>query len=229
MDGVGGLAGWKWLFLLEGLPTILLGIIFPWVLTNRPVEARWLAAEEQRVVVERIQSEKRDREMRHLLPALRDARVLLLSGIFFGFTVGSYGLGIWLPQIVKEQQISDLTVGFITAGCYVVACIGMVAWAAYVDRKGNRIRNLLWTCLASAAGLVFAIFFQNFWLSLAWITVGLVAINPVGTAGGFLGPSIMGWLKDLTGSFNAGLVAMAGFLLLATALTGALKSFVREE
>ncbi len=83
MDGVGGLAGWKWLFLLEGLPTILLGIIFPWVLTNRPVEARWLAAEEQRVVVERIQSEKRDREMRHLLPALRDARVLLLSGISF--------------------------------------------------------------------------------------------------------------------------------------------------
>jgi len=256
MDGVGGLAGWKWLFLLEGLPTILLGIIFPWVLTNRPVEARWLTAEEQRVVVERIQSEKRDREMRHLLPALRDARVLLLSGIFFGFTVGSYGLGIWLPQIVKEQQISNLTVGFITAGCYVVACIGMVAWAAYVDRKGNRIRNLLWTCLASAAGLVFAIFFQNFWLSLAWITVGLVGINAarsvfwviptrfltgiaaagglafinaVGTAGGFLGPSIMGWLKDLTGSFNAGLVAMAGFLILATALTGALKLFVREE
>src|SRR2546425_11368326 len=127
MDGVGGLAGWKWLFLLEGLPTILLGIIFPWVLTNRPVEARWLTAEEQRVVVERIQSEKRDREMRHLLPALRDARVLLLSGIFFGFTVGSYGLGIWLRKFVKEQQISNLTVGFITAGCYVVACIGMVA------------------------------------------------------------------------------------------------------
>ena len=79
--------------------------------------------------------------------------MLLLSGIFFGFTVGSYGLGIWLPQIVKEQQTSNLTVGFITAGCYVLACIGMVAWAAYVDRKGNRIRNLLWTCLASAAGL----------------------------------------------------------------------------
>jgi len=112
------------------------------------------------------------------------------------------------------------------------------------------------TCLASAAGLVFAIFFQNFWLSLAWITVGLVGINAarsvfwviptrfltgiaaagglafinaVGTAGGFFGPSIMGWLKDLTGSFNAGLVAMAGFLILATALTAALKLFVREE
>ena len=103
---------------------------------------------------------------------------------------------------------------------------------------------------------MFAIFFQNFWLSLAWITAGLVGINAarsvfwviptrfltgiaaagglafinaVGTAGGFLGPSIMGWLKDLTGSFNAGLVAMAGFLILATALTGALKLFVREE
>src|SRR5205809_1124516 len=162
-----------------------------------------------------------------------------LSGICLGFTVGSYGLGIWLPQIVKAQQTSNLTVGFITAGCYVLACIGMVAWAAYVDRKGNRIRNLLLTCLASAAGLVFAIFFQNFWLSLAWITVGLVGINAarsifwviptrfltgvaaagglafinaVGTTGCFLGPSIMGCLKDVTGSFNAGLVAMAGCL-----------------
>src|SRR2546426_7710233 len=130
----------------------------------------------------------------------------------------------------------------------------MVAWAAYVDRKGNRIRNLLWTCLASAAGLVFAIFFQNFWLSLAWITVGLVGINAarsvffptrfltgiaaagglafinaVGTAGGFLGPSIMGWLKDLTGSFNAGLVAMAGFLILAKAFAGPLEVFFRGE
>ena len=256
MDGLGGLAGWKWLFLFEGLPTVLLGIVFPWVLADRPEETRWLDAEEQRLVVERIRGEKREREMRHLLPALKDARVLLLAGIFFGFTVGSYGLGIWLPQIVKAQQISNLTVGFITAGCYMLACIGMVAWAAYVDRKGNRIRNLLLTCLASAAGLVFAIFFQNFWLSLAWITAGLVGINAarsvfwviptrfltgiaaagglafinaVGTAGGFFGPSIMGWLKDLTGSFNAGLVAMAGFLILATALTGALKLFVREE
>jgi len=256
MDGLGGLAGWKWLFLFEGLPTVLLGIVFPWVLADRPEETRWLDAEEQRLVVERIRGEKREREMRHLLPALKDARVLLLAGIFFGFTVGSYGLGIWLPQIVKAQQISNLTVGFITAGCYVLACIGMVAWAAYVDRKGNRIRNLLLTCLASAAGLVFAIFFQNFWLSLAWITVGLVGINAarsvfwviptrfltgmaaagglafinaVGTAGGFFGPSIMGWLKDITGSFNAGLVTMAGFLILATALTGALKLFVTEE
>jgi ACS family tartrate transporter-like MFS transporter len=256
MDGIGGLAGWKWLFLLEGVPTVLLGIVFPWVLANRPEEARWLTAEEQRVVVERIQSEKREREMRHLLPALKDARVLLLAGIFFGFTVGSYGIGIWLPQIVKGQQLSNMTVGFITAGCYALACIGMVAWAAYVDRKGTRIRNLLLTFVASAAGLVLAIFFQNFWLSLAWMTVGLVGINAarsvfwviptqfltgiasagglafinaVGTAGGFFGPFIMGWLKDLTGSFNAGLVAMAGFLILAAALTGALKLFVREE
>jgi MFS family permease len=256
MDRLGGLAGWKWLFLLEGLPTVLLGIMFPWVLANRPEEARWLTTEEQRLVVERIQSEKREREMRHLVPALKDARVLLLAGIFFGFTVGSYGLGIWLPQIVKEQQISNLMVGFITAGCYVLACIGMVAWAAYVDRKGNRIRNLVLTFLASAAGIVFAIFFQNFWISLAWITVGLVGINAarsvfwviptrfltgiaaagglafinaVGTAAGFFGPAIMGWLKDLTGSFNAGLLAMAGFLAAAAALTRALKLFVREE
>src|SRR5438093_8079162 len=78
MDGVAGLAGWKWLFLFEGLPTVLLGIVFPWVLATRPEEARWLDAEERRLVVERIQSEKREREVRHLLPALKDTRVLLL-------------------------------------------------------------------------------------------------------------------------------------------------------
>lgn len=123
MNGIGGLAGWKWLFLLEGLPAVLVGICLPWLLADRPADARWLTAEERRLVEERILAKRREREVRRLLPAMKDTRVLMLAGIFFGFTVGTYGIGIWLPQIIKTGQMSDLKVGFVTATCYIVARI----------------------------------------------------------------------------------------------------------
>ena len=256
MNGMGGLAGWKWLFLLEGLPAVLVGICLPWFLADRPDAARWLTAEERRFVEARILGERREREVRRLLPAMKDARVLILGGIFFGFTVGTWGIGIWLPQIIKTGHMSDLKVGFVTAACYIVASMGMILWAIHLDKSGRRITNLVLACLVSAAGLLFAMLTRNFWLSLVWVTVALVGINAaraifwviptrfltgvaaagglafinsIGTTGGFVGPAMMGWLKDLTGSFNAGLLAMSGFLIAATVLAGSLKWVVTEE
>ncbi len=256
MDGVRGLAGWRWLFLLEGLPVVLLGIAALWVLTDRPEDATWLTPQERTVVCDLIRGERREKEMRQLLPALKDVRVLLLAAVQFGFTAGSYGVGIWLPQIIKAAHVSNRTVGFLTGGCYGLACLGMLAWAARVDRKGKKISNLVLTCLISAAGLMLAIFSRNPWVSLACITVALIGItsaraifwtiptsfltglaaaggiafiNSIGTFGGFVGPLTIGFLKDRTGSFSPGLLAMAGFLLAATALALMLKRFVKQE
>ncbi|HYS25918.1 MAG TPA: MFS transporter, partial [Vicinamibacterales bacterium] len=134
MDGVGGLAGWKWLFIIEGIPAALLGIAAFWVLPDGPEDATFLTEDERRLVRARIASERREKEQRHLLPALKDPRVLILALAQFGFTAGSYGVGIWLPQILKTAQLSNLEIGFITGGCYVVASIAMVVWAARVDR-----------------------------------------------------------------------------------------------
>jgi len=256
LNGLAGLAGWKWLFILEGLPTVLLGIAMLLTLADRPEQAAWLSQEERQIIRERISAERREKEMQRLWPALTDIRVLILAGVQFGFTVGAYGAVIWLPQIIQGAHLSNLQVGFVTSACYVLATIGMIVWAARVDRTGRKIDSLTLTCLTSAVGLALAIVSKNFWLSLSWLSLGLLGItaaraifwtiptrfltglaaagglafiNSVGTMGGFVGPTVMGWLKDRTGSFSAGLFAMAGFLLLATFLAWSLKFFVAQE
>jgi MFS transporter, ACS family, tartrate transporter len=256
MDGVGGLAGWKWLFIIEGIPAALLGIAAFWVLPDGPEDATFLTEDERRLVRARIASERREKEQRHLLPALKDPRVLILALAQFGFTAGSYGVGIWLPQILKTAQLSNLEIGFITGGCYVVASIAMVVWAARVDRSGRKIGNLALACLVATLGLVAAILTPNIWLSLSWITLALIGItaaravfwtiptrfltglaaaggfafiNSIGTLGGFVGPYAVGWLRDATGSFSAGLLAMAALLALSTAMSWSLRFVVKEE
>ena len=256
MDGIGGLAGWKWLFILEGLPVVILGALMLRLLADKPEDARWLSESERRLVRDRLSGEHREKAVRQLLPALKDIRVLILAGIQFGFLVGSYGVGIWLPQIIKTAHFSNLEVGFLFSACYLVACAGMIAWSAYVDRHGGTIRHLALTCLLSAAGFVLARVEKNFWFSLSCEPVALIGItsarsifwavptrfltglaaaggiafiNSIGTIGGFVGPSVMGWLKDRTGSFNAGLMAMAGFLLLGAAMAWSLKLFVTQD
>ena len=256
LNGIAGLAGWKWLFIIEGLPVVFLGIAVLWLLSDTPEQARWLTDEEKVLVRGRISSERREGEVRRLWPALTDVRVLILSVVQFGFTTGSYGVGIWLPQIIKTSRLSNFKIGIITGICYGIACVGMMIWAAHVDRTGRKIWNLTIGCLVSAAGLIFAILSGHFWISLTWITVALIGINAaraifwtipprfltgiasagglafmnsVGTVGGFVGPATVGWLKDRTNSFSAGLLAMAGFLLVATVLSWALKFYIANE
>jgi ACS family tartrate transporter-like MFS transporter len=256
MNGVLGLAGWQWLFIIEGIPATLMGIAALRVLPDRPEDATFLTPEERQIVRETIASERRERETRRLLPALKDPRVLVLTVAQFGFTAGSYGVGIWLPQIMKDAQLSNVTIGFLTGACYTVASVAMIGWAAWVDRTGHKITNLTLACLVAAIGLVLAIVAANFWWSLLWITLALVGItsaraifwtiptrfltgvaaagglafiNSIATLGGFVGPYAMGWLRDTTGSFSAGLTAMAGLLVLATVMSWSLKLFVTQE
>jgi ACS family tartrate transporter-like MFS transporter len=256
MDGLAGIPGWKWMFILEGLPVAIVGLVVLRLLADRPEDAAWLTRAERQLVQARILSERREKEVRHLWPALKDPRVLILSGIQFGFLVGSYGVTLFLPQIIKAGHLSDLEVGFVTSGCFALASIGMIVWAGHVDRHGNKIGNLALACLVAAIGFVGSIASNSFWASLAGVTVsliginaargifwtipprflsglaaagGLAFINSIGTTGGFVGPYVMGWLIDETGSFSAGLAAMAGFLLVATGLSWSLKLFVTQD
>ena len=257
MDGVAGLAGWQWLFLVEGLPVVIIGLSLLWLLADRPEDVSWLTDEERRIVRERLLAESRPREVRRLSLAVRDVRVLILSLVQFGFLVGSYGIGIFLPLILKEGNLTDVQVGFVSSACYVVASIGMVLWAGHVDRGGSKVVNLALACAVSACGFLGAILFSGtFWLSVVWMAVavtgvngaraifwtipprfltgmaaagGFAFINSIGTTGGFVGPYVMGWLTDETGSFSAGLLAMSGFLVLAAALAWSLRRFAPGE
>jgi MFS transporter, ACS family, tartrate transporter len=256
MEGILGLSGWKWLFILEGLPVTLLGIAVLLVLTERPEDATWLTEEERQIILARVAGEVKHNEVRQLLPALADPRVLILAAVQFGFLVGSYGVGIWLPQIVKVGQLSNFEVGLVTSGVYALASIAMILWAYHVDRGGNKVVNLALACLLAGVGLVGAIVATNFWVSVAWLTVslagingargifftipmrfltgialagGLAFINSIGTAGGFVGPQIMGWLVDRTGSYSAGLGTLAGFLFVSAAAAWSLQLFVKRD
>ena len=256
LNGVSGLSGWQWLFLVEGLPVVLLGFAALWLLPDRPEDATFLTAEERLLVRAALDREPREREKRHFATALKDPRVLLLAASQFGFIAGSYAIGIWLPQIMKDARLSNVQIGFETGGCYLVASVAMSGWAEWVARTGKKITHLALACLASAIGLLLAVVFPNFWVSLAWITLaligttsarailwtiptrfltglaaagGLAFINSVATIGGFVGPYAMGWLRDATGSFSAGLIAMAGLLMLSTLMSWSLKLVVTHE
>jgi MFS family permease len=257
MNGVGGIAGWQWMFLIEGLPVVLIGVALLYLLADRPEDASWLTDEERRIVRDRLAAEQRPREVRDLSAAIRDVRVLILALVQFGFLVGSYGIGIFLPLILREGQLSEIEVGFVSSTCYLAAVIGMVLWATHVDRGASKVLNLSLSCVLSACGFLGAILFRgNFWASVVWMAVavtgvngaraifwtipprfltgmgaagGLAFINSIGTTGGFVGPYIMGWLTDETGSFSAGLLAMSGFLVLAAGLAWSLRRLAPGE
>src|SRR5262249_1846485 len=112
LDGVGGLAGWKWLLIIEALPTIVVGLLLLKVLADGPERAKWLTAAERLAILKRLESERSEQarhSLRELLPALRDIRVLLLAGVFLALSIGSFGVQIWLPLIIKheQQQVSN--------------------------------------------------------------------------------------------------------------------------
>lgn len=256
MDGTLGLAGWQWLFVVEGAPAAIIGVVLLFVLTDRPQDARWLSPAERQAIVASIGSEKRDRAVSHLGVALRDVRVWICTIVYLGFTVGSYGIQIWLPLILKGQDFSNMQVGWISALPYLAASVGMILWARFADRSGRKIVNLTACCLLGALGFLLAISTGRFDLSLLGLAAALVGvtsaraifwsiptrfltgiaaaggiafINTVGTTGGFFGPTIVGWLKDATGSFEAGLLAMAGFLAVSTVFAFLLRLVIRDE
>jgi len=255
MDGFLNVDGWKWLFIIEGVPAIFLGILTYRILIDHPRDAHWLTPSEREALLDTLASEPRHRPQINFLAALRDSRVYVLTTIQFGFTLGSYGIGMWLPLILKRHDLSNMQVALLSAPPYFAACVGMLLWARYVDRSQNRIIPLTVCCLLAVIGLVASVAFSSLTmvllsLSLALVGVtsartifwtipprflvgtaaagGLAFINSVGMLGGFAGPFMVGWLHDLTGSFAAGLLAMGGVLLLTAGFSASLRKFLKE-
>jgi D-galactonate transporter len=258
MDGTWGLQGWQWLFIVEGLPAAIVGVSLLFLMYDTPENTAWLTEEEKQIVRRRLAAEQRPREVTHLSKAVLDPRVLILAGIQFGFLVGSYGILNFMPQILDTSgRLSDVQIGFVTSGCFLVASIGMILWAGYVDRGHSRVANLAVACALAGVGFLGTVAFaDNLWISVVWMAVavtgingaraifwtipprfltglaaagGLAFINSIGTSGGFVGPTIMGWLTDLTGSFSAGLLAMSGFLFVSAILAWSLRRFAPGE
>ena len=226
------------------------------MLSDRPQAALWLTGEERDALVGVLASEVRERPHTSLWAALKDARVLICTAIQFGFTLGSYGIGIWLPLMLKEYHLSTIAIGWISAIPYLFASAGMILWARYVDEKGRRIVNLAVACLLGGIGLSAPIISGSlssavigFSVALVGVTAaraifwtiptrfltgvaaagGLAFINSVATLGGFVGPSMMGWLKQISGSYIVGLSAVAAIMLAATVASMSLKLVISKE
>ncbi len=256
LDGMLGLKGWQWLFIIEGIPAIILCIVVLRVLADRPDDATWLTGKERDILKGMLDAERRERPKSSVLTAVSDPRVVLLAVVQFGFTLGSYGVGIFLPQIIKTSDLSNMVVSFLAAVPYVFASVGMIWWAWRVDRTGKKIGNLTIACAVAALGLAASVLSGNLVVALGALTVALVGItsaraifwpiptrflsgvgaaaglafiNSIGTIGGFAGPYLMGVMRDYTGSFTAGLLAMAGILLLTTLLAACLKLVIKIE
>ena len=240
-----GLAGWQWLFIVEALPSIILaGVVF-FYLTDRPAEAAWLAPDERKWLAERLELEQRSRTAVRdytVLESLVNPRVLGLSLVYFGAVATNYGLGFFLPQIVKAFGLNIFLTTLVSATPYVVGTIGMVWWGRRSDRVAERRFHTAFPLFLAAAGIAlstalddpllkmisfciagFGIFacLPVFWtlptafLSGAAAAAGIAVINSIGNLAGFAGPFAMGWIKDHTGSYAGGLLLLAGLGIIA--------------
>jgi ACS family tartrate transporter-like MFS transporter len=248
LHGLGGLKGWHWLFLIEGVPAVVLGVIALKFLDDRPEDARWLTAEERRALAETLASEaKATRETGYagLGQALTRPRVLVLGLIYFCIVVGLYGIGFWMPQVIQTYGLDPLKIGFLTAIPYLFAAIAMVMWGARSDRAKERILHVALPLLLGGAAFAWSAFTGPLWLTMVALTLatlgiyaaigtfwslptailtgtgaaaGLALVNSIGNLGGLAGPSIVGVIKQTTGSFTVALLFLAGALLLGAVI-----------
>ncbi|MEN5126507.1 MFS transporter [Pseudomonas alloputida] len=164
MDGVLGLAGWHWLFLMSGLPCVLLGLLVLWKLDRDIEAAKWLSREEKDLLAENLAQDKRTAKpiLGSIWRVLLTREVAIMAFIYYVVKTASYGLNFWMPHLIKSSGVQDmLWVGVLSALPYAVACIGMVLLTRHSDRTGERKRYLVYCLLAAAAGYLLACLFSD--------------------------------------------------------------------
>ena len=231
-----GLSGWQWMLLLEGAPSVLLGIALLWLLPDRPAAAAWLTAEEKGVIAARLATEPKG-ELHGFWEMLGDRRIWILIVPDFSIVIGLYGLGLWMPQIINGLGYSHLETGFLVMVPYLIAVGAMILVGLSSDRRGERVFHVAASAFVAAAGLVGAALLHHPVLVIASFCVasagiysalavfwtlptailrgvaaagGLALLNSFANLGGYFGPDLMGWVKQLTGDYTWGLLGLAG-------------------
>ncbi|MGH8786859.1 MAG: MFS transporter [Cupriavidus necator] len=246
--GHNGWSGWQWMFLLEGIPSILVGLWVLAYLDDRIAHAKWLSPEEKALLERNIASEDAHKEDPPIRTVMSSPRVWLMSAIYFCFVMGLYGVSFWLPTIIKQTGVKGaLDIGLLTAIPYGCAVVGMVLVAYSADRSGERRWHIALPALAGSLGLLLSVQWHSdttlamvaltlatigilttlplFWslptsfLAGTGAAAGIALINSLGNLAGFLSPYAVGWLKDLTHSTDSGMYLLAACLVVGAALT----------
>jgi MFS family permease len=240
LDGVLGYRGWQWMFLLEGIPSIILGVVTYFYLTGAPVEAKWLDASQRAWLTARLKAEgTRKMELLSLgmLETLWNGRVIVLSVVAFFIAAQLLGVGFFLPTIVKGFGLTNMQTGLVSIIPPACGAAAMIWWGQRSDRLMERRYHLAGAMTVGALGIIGAGFIGDpvlkmvaftisaiglnaslpvFWtLAPAFLTgpsaaIGIAFINSVAALGAFLAPYMLGLVKDATGSFAGGLYILGG-------------------
>jgi ACS family tartrate transporter-like MFS transporter len=254
LDGKAGLAGWQWIFLAEGIPSLVLGVATLFFLTNRPEEAAWLSPAEREHLATIMRAEAEDITRQghvSVRRALLHPTVWRLSLLSFTLLVGLYSISFWLPQIVKSLSgLDNVRVAILSAVPYLVAVVAMVMVGGHSDRSRERCLHIGAAALIGAIGIATTAYVDSpmpglialsvaaagifsaipvFWsLPTAFLSgtasAGAIAlINSLGNLGGFVGPYLIGYVREATGGFKGSLLTIAGLLLCGAALAVGLR------
>jgi ACS family tartrate transporter-like MFS transporter len=237
MDGIGGLKGWQWLFLIEGLPACLLAFVLLKLVPDGPEQATWLSADEKRTIANRLAQEAVTDQPGFWL-AFRDPRLYLLGIAYMAVGAGGYGMRLWLPQIVQAMGFSNLANGFVVALPYLLAVGAMIWWGHSSDKRGERTWHVIAPVLLAAFGFFIGAASSSDLVVLFGITLvilgldavigpfwslpssflrgpaaaagGIALINTFGTgAGGFIGPYAIGYLLESSGGYSSSMAVLA--------------------
>jgi ACS family tartrate transporter-like MFS transporter len=232
-----GLAGWQTMFIVTGLPAVILGIVVFYKLCDSPAQAGWLDDAERRVLETAIARDQSVHQHTSLREVFGSARVWLLALLYFGLNLGVYGFGFWAPQMIKTLgDFTNRQTGLIAVLPYACGALAMFVWGRHSDRMQERVWHLALPAALAACGFLVGSSTGNVPLSIAAFTVGAIGIfaslpvfwtlptailtgtaaaggiamiNSIGTLSGYLGPVLIGRLKEATQSYSAGLAVIA--------------------
>jgi len=241
-----GLTGWQTMFLIEGLPAVLLGFIVLLVLCDSPAKAKWLTERERDVLLAAVKRDERLSTYTSARDGLLSPLVWLFSGLYAALMMGVYGFGLWAPQIMKSLgNLTNQQVGLVLMIPYACATLVMVLWSRHSDRTGERKWHLALPGVVGMLGFLYGGFTGSFYVAVIGFTLGAIGIyaslplfwslptailggsaaaggialiNSIGNLSGYLGPFLIGKLKDMTQGFTAGLLVIAASLGLAAIL-----------
>jgi ACS family tartrate transporter-like MFS transporter len=239
MDGILGLGGWQWIFILEAIPAILLGIYAFVGLTDRPEHANWLAREQREWLIGMLRTERtRAPKIGHqsVWKVLTNKYVLIMALVYAGAAGASTSLALWMPQLVKPFGLTNFETGLVNAIPFAIAAVWMILWGRSSDRSGERVWHNALPLAWMVAAMVLTFFAHSLWtiiplltlvaagtyaskgpfwaLSSEWLgagaaAAGLAQINALGNLASFFFNYMIGWIKDETGSYPAALMPIA--------------------
>jgi nitrate/nitrite transporter NarK len=247
-SGAKGLMGWQWLFLSEGIPSIIVGFWVIFYLNSSIEEAQWLTVEEKALLAKNLLAEDQLKTEHKLIDAFKSGKVWVLCAIYFTLMIGLYGIAFWLPTIVNAFGIKGyFGVGVITAIPYGVSVIGMILLSNHSDKTGERRLHYVFNVTAGAIGLVLSgVFASNPVLAIIFLSIstlgvigsmplfwplpsaflagtaaaaGIGIVNSVGNLGGYFGPNVPIWAKLVSSDRSAALYIIAGILMIGALLT----------